>query len=73
MREMGYKPYLGETRCFDSREVDQKSEGTRILGVKTKEMSILEYEWKFHDLSLFALHHIPTKERMIKKLRNGLR
>jgi len=44
MREMGYEPYLGETRCFDNREVDQKSEGTRILGVKTKEMSILEYE-----------------------------
>jgi len=38
MREMGYKPYLGETRCFDSREVDLKSEGTRILGIETKEM-----------------------------------
>ena len=36
-------------------------------------MSVLEYERKFHDLSLFALHYIPTEEHMIEKLRNGLR
>jgi len=47
----------------------KKSKGTRILGIKTKEISVLEYEWKFHDLSLFALHYIPTEEHMIKKLR----
>jgi len=33
----------------------------------------LEYERKFHDLSLFSLHYIPTEEHMIEKLRNGLR
>jgi CRISPR/Cas system-associated protein endoribonuclease Cas2 len=36
-------------------------------------MSVLEYERKFHDLSLFVLHYIPIEEHMIKKLRNGLR
>ena len=35
-------------------------------------MSVLEYERRLHDLSLFALHYIPTEEHMIEKLRDGL-
>jgi hypothetical protein len=35
-------------------------------------MSVLEYERRFHDLSLFALRYVPTEEHMIKKLRDGL-
>jgi hypothetical protein len=31
-------------------------------------MIVLEYERRFHDLSLFAPHYIPTKEHMIEKL-----
>ena len=36
-------------------------------------MSVLEYERRFHDLSLFAPHYVPTEEHMIEKLRDGLR
>jgi hypothetical protein len=35
-------------------------------------MSILDYERRFHDLSLFASPYIPTEEHMIEKLRDGL-
>jgi hypothetical protein len=34
---------------------------------------MLEYEMRFHDLSLFAPHYMPIKEHMIEKLRDGLR
>jgi len=34
-------------------------------------MPILQYEWRFHNLSLFAPHYIPTEELMIEKLRDG--
>jgi hypothetical protein len=33
---------------------------------------VLEYEKRFHDLSLFAPHYVPTEEHMIKKLRDCL-
>jgi hypothetical protein len=36
-------------------------------------MLVLEYEKRFHDLSLFAPHYVPTEEHMIEKLRDGLR
>jgi len=34
---------------------------------------VKEQEWRFHDLSLFAPHYVPTEEHMIEKLRDGLR
>jgi hypothetical protein len=34
---------------------------------------VLQYEKRFHDLSLFAPHYVPTEEHMIEKLRDGLR
>jgi len=36
-------------------------------------MSVLEYERRFHDLSLFTPHYVPTEKHMIEKLRGGLR
>jgi len=44
-----------------------------LLALRQGEMSVLEYERRLHDLSLFALHYIPTEEHMIEKLRDGLR
>jgi hypothetical protein len=46
-----------------------QGEGTRVQG----DMSVLEYERRFHDLSLFTPHYVSTKEHMIEKLRDGLR
>jgi hypothetical protein len=34
---------------------------------------VLQYGKRFHDLSLFAPHYVPTEEHMIEKLRDGLR
>ena len=36
-------------------------------------MSLLEYERRFHDLSLFTPHYVPSKQHMIEKLRDGFR
>jgi len=44
-----------------------------FLALRQGDMSVLEYERRFHDLSLFAPHYVPTKEHMIEKLRDGLR
>jgi hypothetical protein len=44
-----------------------------LLALRQDDMSVLEYERRFHDLSLFAPHYVPTEEHMIKKLRDGLR
>jgi hypothetical protein len=33
---------------------------------------MLEYERRFNDLLMFALHHVPTKQHMIEKFRNRL-
>jgi hypothetical protein len=44
----------------------------KFLALKQGEMSVLEYERRFHDLSLFAPHYVPTEEHMIEKLRDGL-
>jgi CRISPR/Cas system-associated protein endoribonuclease Cas2 len=36
-------------------------------------MSVLEYERRFHDLSLFIPHYVPSEQRMIEKLKDGFR
>jgi hypothetical protein len=42
-----------------------------FLALRQREMPILQYERRFHNLSLFAPHYIPTEELMIEKLRDG--
>jgi len=44
-----------------------------FLALRQGEMTMLENERRFHDLSLFAPHYVPTKEHMIEKLRDGFR
>jgi len=36
-------------------------------------MSVLEYERRFYDLSLFAPHYVPSEQHMIEKLRDDFR
>jgi hypothetical protein len=36
-------------------------------------MSVLEYERRFHNLSLFTPHYVPSEQHMIEKLRDGFR
>jgi hypothetical protein len=43
-----------------------------FLASRHGDMLVLEYERRFHDLSLFALRYVPTEEHMIEKLRDGL-
>jgi len=44
-----------------------------FLALRQGDKSVLDYERRFHDFSLFAPYYIPTKEHMIEKLRDGLR
>jgi hypothetical protein len=44
-----------------------------FLALRQGDMSVLEYERRFHDLLLFAPHYVSTEEHMIEKLRDGLR
>jgi hypothetical protein len=44
-----------------------------FLALRQEGMSVLEYERRFHDLSLFAPHFVPSEQRMIEKLRDGFR
>jgi len=41
--------------------------------LKLGDISVLEYERRFHDLSLFASQFISTEQHMIDRLHDGLR
>ncbi|XP_011004783.1 PREDICTED: uncharacterized protein LOC105111189, partial [Populus euphratica] len=43
-----------------------------FLAFRQGDVSVLEYERRFHDLPLFAPFYVLTEEHMIKKLRDGL-
>ena len=51
----------------------RKVKKQEFLALRQGDMSVLEYEKKFHDLSLLARHYVPIEEHMIEKLRDGLR
>ena len=51
----------------------RKVKEQEFLALRQGDISVLEYERRFHDLSLFAPHYVPTEEHMIEKLRDGLR
>jgi hypothetical protein len=51
----------------------RKVKEQEFLALRQGDMSVLEYEKRFHDLSLFAPHYMPIEEHMIEKLRDGLR
>ena len=44
-----------------------------FLVLRQEGMSILDYERRFHDLSLFAPHYVPSEQHMIEKLRDCFR
>jgi len=49
----------------------RKVKEQEFLALRQDNMSVLEYERRFHDLLLFAPHCVPTEEYMIEKLRDG--
>jgi len=51
----------------------QKMKEQEFLALRQEGMSVLEYERRFHDLSLFAPHYVPSEQHMIEKLRDGFR
>jgi hypothetical protein len=42
-----------------------------LLALMQEEMTMMEYERRFHDLSMFAPNCIPIKKHMIDRLRDG--
>jgi hypothetical protein len=51
----------------------RKIKELEFLALRQEGMSVLEYERRFHDLSLFAPHYVPLEQHMIEKLRDGFR
>jgi len=43
-----------------------------FLALRQEGMTVLKYERRFHDLSMFAPQFVPTKQYMIDRLRDGL-
>jgi len=43
------------------------------LALTQGDMTVLEYERRFHDLSMFASVYLPTEQHRIKRLPDGLR
>ena len=50
----------------------RKVKEQEFLPLRHGDMSVLEYERRFHDLSLFTPHYVPTEEHTIEKLKDGL-
>jgi len=44
-----------------------------FLTLRQEGMTVLEYERRFHDLSMFAPQFVPTEQYMVDRLRDGLR
>jgi CRISPR/Cas system-associated protein endoribonuclease Cas2 len=44
-----------------------------FLALRQEGMSILEYERRFHNLSIFAPYYVPSEQHMIEKLRDSFR
>jgi hypothetical protein len=51
----------------------RKMKEQEFLALIQEGMSVLEYERRLNDLSLFAPHFVPSKQHMIEKLRDGFR
>jgi hypothetical protein len=51
----------------------RKMKEHEFLALRQEGMSVLEYERRFHDLSLFAPYYVPSEQHMIEKLRDGFR
>jgi len=57
----------------DYSKYHRKMKEHEFLALKQKGISVLEYKRRFHDLSLFTPHYVPSEQHMIEKLRDGFR
>lgn len=44
-----------------------------FLTLKHGDIPMLEYKMRFHDLSMFAPHHVHIEQHMIKRFQDALR
>jgi hypothetical protein len=51
----------------------QKIKAHEFLTLTQGDMAVLEYERRFHDLSMFVLYIVPTEQHQIQKMQDGLR
>jgi len=50
----------------------QKIKEQEFLFLRQGDMSALDYERRFHNLSMFALHYTPSEQHKVERLRDGL-
>ena len=48
-------------------------EGARVPGFEIGNMTVLEYERRFQDLSIFVTIHLLTEHHRVEQFRDGLR
>ena len=51
----------------------RKIKEQELLAFTYEDMTVLEYERRFHDLSMFAFVYLPTEQHRIERLWDGLR
>jgi hypothetical protein len=51
----------------------QKIKEQEFLALRQGDMSVLDYERSFHDLSMFASHYVLGEQYRVERLRDGLR
>jgi hypothetical protein len=51
----------------------RKIKEQEFLALRQGDMSVLDYERRFHDLSMFASHYVPGEQHRVERLRDGLR
>ncbi|KAL9405108.1 hypothetical protein Peur_002080 [Populus x canadensis] len=86
MREMGCTTYSGEEDAevaghwlrkeFEERYYSwqhRKEKEQEFLDLKQGNMTVLEYERRFQDLSIFATTYLPTEHHRVERFREGLR
>jgi len=60
-----------ESQYYSSQH--QRIKAQEFLTLTQGDMAVLEYERRFHDLSMFAPYIVPTEQHRIQKMRDGLR
>jgi len=50
----------------------RKIKEQEFLALRQGDMSVLDYERRFHDISMFASHYVPGEQHRVERLRDGL-
>jgi hypothetical protein len=70
---LGWRDFRTEFENQYYSRQHRKIKEHEFLGLTQGDMTVLEYERRFQDLSMFASIYLPTEQHRIERLRDGLR